>query len=113
LLSINVKFKAYKTIILPTVSYGCETCSLTSRKKQRLEIFEKRMLRRISGPKGDEIMRSWRKLHNELHKLDSSPNIRISISRRWAGHVAHGKDMHKKFFSAKIAKMSSFTHRGI
>jgi hypothetical protein len=55
-------------------------------------VFEKRVLRRIFGPKRDEVMGYWRKLHNEeLHNLCSSPNIiRMIKSRkmRWAGHVA-------------------------
>jgi hypothetical protein len=55
-------------------------------------VFENRVLRRIFGPKRDEVTGRWRKLHNEeLHKLYYSPNIiRIMKSRRmrWAGHVA-------------------------
>jgi hypothetical protein len=77
----------YKTIILPVVLYGCETWSLTLREEHRL-----RVLRRIFGPKRDEVMREWRKMHNEeLRDLYSSPSIiRIIKSRRmrWAGHVA-------------------------
>ena len=51
-----------------------------------------RVLRRIFGPKRDEVTREWRKLHNEeLNDLYSSPNIvrviRVTIMR-WAGHVA-------------------------
>jgi hypothetical protein len=53
-------------------------------------VFENRVLRRIFGPKRDEVTREWRKLHNkELHDLYSSPSItRIMKSRRmrWAGH---------------------------
>ena len=53
---------------------------------------ENRVLRRIFGPKRDEVTREWRKLHNEeLNELYSSPNIvRVMKSRkiRWAGHVA-------------------------
>ena len=56
-------------------------------------VFENRVLRRIFGPKRDEVMGEWRKLHNEeLNDLYSSPNIvRVIKSRRmsWAGHVAH------------------------
>jgi hypothetical protein len=55
-------------------------------------VFENRVLRRIFGPKRDEVTGGWRKLHNEeLHNLHSSPSIiRLIKSRRlrWAGHVA-------------------------
>jgi hypothetical protein len=58
----------------------------------RLRVFENRVLRRIFGPKRDEVTKEWRKLHNkELYALYSSPNtIRVNKSRRlrWAGHVA-------------------------
>jgi hypothetical protein len=47
LLSTNVKVKIHKTIILPVVSYGCETWSLTLREEHRLRVFENRVLRRI------------------------------------------------------------------
>jgi hypothetical protein len=62
-------------------------------------VFENRVLRRIFGPKRDEVTGDWRKLHNEeLHNLYSSPNIiRKMKSRRmrWAGHVAQwGEEMH-------------------
>jgi hypothetical protein len=78
-------------MILPVVLYGCETWSLTLREEHRLKVFEKRVLRRIFGPKRDEVTGGWRKLHNEkLHNLYASPNIRMIKSRRmrWAGHVA-------------------------
>jgi hypothetical protein len=55
-------------------------------------VFENRVLRRIFGPKKDEVTREWRKLHNEeLRDLYSSPSIiKIikSMSMRWTGHVA-------------------------
>jgi hypothetical protein len=74
------------------VLYGCETWSLTVREEHKLKVFENRVLKRIFGPKRDEVMGGWRKLHNEeLHNLYSSPNtIRIIKLRRmrWAGHVA-------------------------
>jgi hypothetical protein len=72
--------------------YGRETWSVTLREEHRLRVFENRVLRRIIGPKGDEVTGEWRKLHNgELHNLYSSPDIirQIKSSRmRWAGHVA-------------------------
>ena len=67
--------------------------SLTLREERRLRVFENGMLRRIFGPKRDEVTGECRKLHNEeLKGLYSSPNIvRVIKSRRmrWAGHVAH------------------------
>jgi hypothetical protein len=87
-----VKIKIYKAIILHVVLYGCETWSLTLREEHRLRLFENRVLRRIFGPKRDEVTGGWRKLHNEeLHGLHSSPSIvRVNKARRvrWAGHVA-------------------------
>jgi hypothetical protein len=50
-----VKIKIYRTIILPVVLYGCETWSLTLREEHRLRMFENRVLRRIFGPKRDEV----------------------------------------------------------
>jgi hypothetical protein len=86
-----VKIKIYKTISLPVVLYGCETLSLTLREEHRLREFENRVLRRIFGPKRDEVTGGWRKLNNEeLHGLYSSPSIvRVIKARRmrWAGHV--------------------------
>ena len=52
-------------MFLPVVFYGCETWSLTLRKEYRLSEFQNRVLRRIFGPKRDEVTREWRKLHNE------------------------------------------------
>jgi hypothetical protein len=97
LLSRNVKVKIYKTIILPVVLYGCETWSLMIREEHRLRVLENRVLRRIFGPKRDEVTGEWRKLHNvELHNLYSSPDIIRQVKSRrmrWAGHVARmGED---------------------
>ena len=60
--------------------------------KRRLRVFENRVLRKIFGPRRDEVTGEWRKLLNEeLNDLYSSPNIvRVNNSRRmrWTGHVA-------------------------
>jgi len=62
--------------ILPVVLYGCETWSLTLREERRLRVLENRVLRRVFGPKRDEVTGEWRKLHNEEHRdLYSLPNI--------------------------------------
>ena len=74
------------------VFYGCETWSLTWREERKLVVFENMVLRRIFGPRRDEVTGEWRRLRNEeLSDLYSSPNIvRVIKSRRmrWAGHVA-------------------------
>jgi hypothetical protein len=84
--------KIYKTIILPVVLYGCETWSLTLREEHRLRVFVNWVLRRIFGPKRDEVTGEWKKLHiEELHNLYSSPDIIRQVKSRrmrWAGHVA-------------------------
>jgi len=91
LLSKNLKIKIYRNIILPVVLYGCETWSLSLREERRLRVFENKVLRRIFGPRIDEVTGDWRRLHNEeINVLYSSPNImRVIKSRRvrWAGHV--------------------------
>ena len=79
------------------VLYGCEIWSLKLREKRRLRVFENRVLRKIFGPKRDEVTGEWSKLHNkELNDLYSLPNIvRVVKSRRmrWARHVARmGED---------------------
>ena len=91
LLSKNLKIKIYRIIILTVVLYGCETWSLTLREESKLRMFKNKVLRRIFGPRRDEVTGEW-SLHNEeLNDLHSSPNIvRVIKSRRmrWAGHVA-------------------------
>jgi hypothetical protein len=84
--------KKSRSLILPVVFYGCETWSLILREERRLRVFENRVLRKVFGPKRDEVTGEWRKLHNkELNDLYFSPNIFRAINSRrmrWAGHVA-------------------------
>jgi len=92
LLTKILKFKIYTIIILLVVLYGCETCSLILREGRRLRVFENRVLRKIFGPKRDEVTREWRKLHKEeLNDRYSSPSIvKVIKSRRMrlAGDIA-------------------------
>ena len=92
----------YRTIILPVVLYGCKTWSLTLREERRLRVFENRVLRKVLGPKRDEVTGEWKKLYNEeLSDLYTLLNIvRVVKSRRmrWAGDVARmgeGRGVHR------------------
>jgi hypothetical protein len=62
--------KIYKTIILPVVLCWCETLTVTLREGHRLRVYEYGLLRRMLGPKREEVEGGWRRLHNEeLHNL--------------------------------------------
>jgi len=65
LLSKNLQIKIYRTIILPVVLFGWETWSLTLREERKLRVFENMVLRRIFGPRMDEVTGEWRRLCNE------------------------------------------------
>ena len=79
-------------VTLPVVLYGCETWSLTLREERKVRVFENMVLRKLFGPRSDEVTGECWRLHNEqLNVLYASPNIlRVIKSRRmrWAGHVA-------------------------
>jgi hypothetical protein len=81
--------------------YGCETWSLTLKEEHGLRVFENRVLRRIFGPKRDEVTGEWRKLHSEeLHNLYSSPDIIRQVKSRrmrWAGNVARMGEERKVY----------------
>jgi hypothetical protein len=107
LLSRNIKFKVHKTIILPAVLHGCDTCSLILREERRLRVFENRVLRRIIGPQSDNVAGEWRNLHSEeLHTSYSYPNVIRQMKLRrmgWAGHVTcMGEE--RKVYNALVGK---------
>jgi len=90
LLSKNLKIKIYRIINLPVDLYGCETWSLTFREECRLRVCENRVLRRIFGPKRDEVTSEWRKLEREeFNDLYCSPNIQVIKLRKmgWVRQV--------------------------
>ena len=94
--SLNIpqpKIEVHRTTISPVVLYGGETWSLNLREERTLRVFENRVLRRIYGPKRDEVTGECRRLHNEvLNDLYASLNtIRVIKSRkmRRAEHVAY------------------------
>jgi len=64
--------KVHRSIPFPAVLCGCVSWSVTLKKEYNLRLFEKRVLRNVFGPKLDEVIREWRKLHNEkLNDLTS------------------------------------------
>jgi hypothetical protein len=76
-------------------------------------VFENRVLRRIFGPKRDEVTGEWRKLHNEeLHDLYSSPDIIRQVKSRrmrWVRHVAcMGKE--RKVYKVSVGKPKGKDH---
>jgi len=114
----TLKVKIYRSVILPLVLYGCETWSLTLREECRLRVFENKVLRRIFGPKRDDVTGEWRRLHNEeLNDLYSSPRIvQVIKSRRmrWAGHVVRMgevRDVHRVLVGKPEGKRTLGRHR--
>jgi hypothetical protein len=96
----KVKVTIYKTIILPVALYGCESWSLTLREEHKFRVLQNRVLRRIFRPKRDEVTGGWRKLHNEIYEMYSSPSIiRIIKSKRmrWTEHVPQMGEKRKEY----------------
>jgi len=71
-----MKSNIYRIVIFLVVLYGCKTWSLTLREERSLRMLENAVLRRMFGPKMDEVKGEWRKLHKEeLNNLYCSPSI--------------------------------------
>jgi hypothetical protein len=91
-----MKIKINVTAIFLVVFYGVEALSLILREEHWLRLFENRVLRKIFGPKRDDVTQAWRCLHDEhLYDLYFLSDItRVIKSRRmsWAGRVIHMRD---------------------
>jgi hypothetical protein len=104
----KTKIKIYSTTILPVVLNRYEIWFLTLTEELKLRFSEHRALKKISGPKGGEVTREWRRRHNEeLHALYSSPNVIQLIRSRGltgAGRLALWEtgEMHTEFWWGEL-----------
>lgn len=91
LLNRKCKVRLYKTLIRPVICYGCEAWTLSQRNQELLNRFERKVLRRIYGPKYDDNLGGWRQLMNfEIREIQEGPQLSgwIKAQRlRWLGHV--------------------------
>ena len=89
--SINSKITIYKVIIRPVILYDCETWITTKGDKDKLAIFERRILRRIFEPKINNITQQYEKRSNiEIQQLYKEPDIEAVFKYRrmaWTGHA--------------------------
>jgi hypothetical protein len=85
----KTKFTLYKTIVRTVLAYGSETLTLTAKSSEALDIFERKVLRRICGPVKDG--EEWRiRTNDEIYNIYKAPSIstHMRLQRlRWAGHV--------------------------
>jgi hypothetical protein len=85
----NTKVQIYKTALRPVVTYGLETCTLTQQDEKDLEVFERKVLRKIFGAIKEN--QQWRKLYNhEIQELYRQPSITNYVRAQrllWVGHV--------------------------
>ena len=106
LLSIATKIVLYKTLIRPAVSYGAEAWTLTKKEEQVLLIFERKIFRRIYGPKYENG--EWKSGTNrELEEVSEGENIVKWIKGQgisWLGHLERMEEdrMPKKIFTQEL-----------
>jgi len=102
----NIKIKIQRIIILPAVWYGCEAWSLATRQEHRLRAFENRVLRKIVGPKRDEVMVAEETPSQAAFNMYSSlTTIRVIKSRRdWQGtwHIQQTRQLHTGVWKADL-----------
>jgi hypothetical protein len=88
------KITVYKTIIRPVLCYGCEAWTMTSKSKEMLDAFERKILRRICGPK--RVQGGWRMRYNtQIYDLYKEFNVSVFIKLRrlqWAGSMIRMND---------------------
>ncbi|XP_050499131.1 uncharacterized protein LOC126879860 [Diabrotica virgifera virgifera] len=102
----KTKLRVYKTIIRPIVSYGCETWVVTQKSANALDVFERKVLRRILGPIREN--NNWRIRYNrEIYEQYSEPTLaqHTKLQRlRWAGHVVrmHENRIPRKLLNARM-----------
>ena len=79
---LNYTRICFGSVILPVVVYGYETWLLTLREERRLRVFDNRVLRRIHGPKRDELTGEWRKLHMRSLMICTAHQILCGLSNQ-------------------------------
>jgi predicted component of type VI protein secretion system len=100
------KIRLYKTLLRPVVTYGANTWTMTKKEKQDLLMFERKIFRRIHGPKYEDV--EWKSRTNrELEKLSKGENIVKWIKEQrisWLGHLEEMEEdrMPKKIFTQEL-----------
>ena len=107
LLSRRTKERLYCTYMRPVITYACETWSSTQGDEEKLQNFERKILRKIYGPVyNNELERFERRKNENLQQLYNKPSIRHFLIRKrleWAGHVWRAEDtLIKKVTESKI-----------
>lgn len=95
LTSRSLKMRLYKTVVLPVLTYSCETWALTLADEEKLRVFERKIIRKIYGPVRDEEGAFRRRSNQEIEMILNGQDVVRFIKTqrlRWAGHVARMPD---------------------